>query len=128
MLHNAATTDANLPTHDDMFEYCKAFMSQQTWAKADQELCHHFEERGRDNVAWFKVMTKALYLGKFIYMNPGALSNFSVFAFYEEQAIAIITCNTFSSTFNRVKALATQLMRPKHQQNRLATFLKTITV
>jgi len=88
MLRNAAAIDADLPTPDDMFEYCKAFMSQQTWADADQELRYRFEERGLDDVAWFKGTAKALYSGKFIYMNPGAPSNFSAFVFYEEQAIA----------------------------------------
>ncbi len=88
MLCNAAAFDADLPTPDDMLEYCKAFMSQQTWADADQELCYCFEERGLDDVAWFKGTAKALYSGKFIYMNPGAPSNFSAFVFYEEQATA----------------------------------------
>lgn len=88
MLCNAAAIDANLPTPKDMFEYCKAFMSQQTWADADQELRYRFEERGLDDVSWFKGTAKALYSWKFIYMNPGAPSNFSAFVFYEEQAIA----------------------------------------
>ncbi len=88
MLRNAAAIDADLPTSNDMFKYCKAFMSQQTWANANQELHYLFKERGLDDVAWFKGTAKALYLGKFIYMNPSAPSYFSAFVFYEEQAIA----------------------------------------
>ncbi len=83
-----------------MIEYCKAFMSQQTWAGANQELCYCFEERGLDNVTWFKGTTKALYSGKFIYMNPGAPSNFSAFVFYKEQAIAWSNHNSWHVLFH----------------------------
>ncbi len=69
-------------------------MSQPTWTDADQELRYRFKERGLDDAAWFKGTAKAFYSEKFIYMNPGALSNFAAFVFYEEQAIAQSDHNT----------------------------------
>ncbi len=40
MLYNEAAMNVNFLTLDDMSEYCKVFMSLQTWANADQELLY----------------------------------------------------------------------------------------
>ncbi len=113
MLWNAAAIDPKLPTPDKLHDTCKQFFAQLNWASADQELCHCFGKLGLEDIAWFKGALKALYTGKFIYMNPGSPSNFSAFVFYEEQAIARSVHNSCHVPFHFQQSEGSGLMADK---------------
>lgn len=74
----------------NLAESCKSFLNAENKGLAEQTLTHQFEERGLTEVALATGTVQALFHGEFLYSDPSTPSNFTAFAFFEQQPL----CNT----------------------------------
>jgi hypothetical protein len=84
MLKQAAATDRN-NKDKEIAPTCLRFINSVNIGLAQYELIHQFKESGFPNVTSALGMTQALYLGDFLYANLSFPSNFTVFAFHEQE-------------------------------------------
>ena len=61
------------------------FINQENVGMAQYDLVHQFKEQGYYDVAFASGTTQALYIGEFLYADSSTPSNFTVFAFYEQE-------------------------------------------
>jgi hypothetical protein len=53
---------------------------------AQHDLIHQFKDLGyKDNISFASGMTQALYMGEFLYVDSSTPSNFTIFAFHEQE-------------------------------------------
>jgi hypothetical protein len=84
MLKRATATD-RINKNNKITTSCLQFLNTNNVGLAQYELIHQFKEGGFPNVAFTSGMTKRLYLGNFLYANSRSPSNFTVFAFHEQE-------------------------------------------
>ncbi len=61
------------------------FINQENVGMAQYDLVHQFKEQGYYDVAFASGTTQALYIDKFLYADLSTPSNFTIFAFYEQE-------------------------------------------
>jgi hypothetical protein len=84
MLKRAASTDWN-NEDEEIAPICLRFINSNNTGLAQYKLIHQFKESGFPDVIFALGMTQALYLGSFLYADLSSPSNFSVFAFNEQE-------------------------------------------
>jgi hypothetical protein len=84
MLKQAAATDRN-DKDKEIAPTCLHFINSDNVDLAQYELIDQFKESGFPNVMFALGTTQALYLGDFLYANSSSPSNFTVFAFHEQE-------------------------------------------
>ncbi len=72
---------------------CKDFFNCKNASLAEQELVQQFEDRGLGDVSFAQGTSQALYHGLFQYYQGSTPSNFTVFAFFEEDPLQMDRIN-----------------------------------
>ncbi len=84
MLKQATATDRN-DKDKEIAPTCLRFINSDNVGLAQYELIYQFKESGFPDVTFALGMTQALYLGDFLYTKLSSPSNFTVFAFHEQE-------------------------------------------
>jgi hypothetical protein len=84
MLKQAAATDWN-DKDKEIAPTCLRYINSNNIRLAQYKLIHQFKESGFPDVMLALGMTQTLYLGDFLYANSSSPSNFTVFAFHEQE-------------------------------------------
>ncbi len=84
MLKRAAATDWN-DKDKEIAPTCLHFINSDNVGLAQYELIHQFKESGFPDVTFASGTTQALYLGDFLHANLSSPSNFTIFAFHEQE-------------------------------------------
>lgn len=84
MLEKAAASDRN---HEDseIAPSCMRFINAENAGLAQCELIHQFKTLKFEDVGFAAGTVQALYLGEFLYADSSSPSNFTVFAFFEQE-------------------------------------------
>ena len=61
------------------------FINQENVGMAQYDLVHQFKEQGFHDVAFASGTTQALYIGEFLFADSSTPSNFTIFAFHEQE-------------------------------------------
>jgi hypothetical protein len=64
---------------------CSHFINQENAGMAQYNLVHQFKEQGFHDVTFAVGTTNALYVGGFLYADSSTPSNFTIFAFHEQE-------------------------------------------
>ncbi len=84
MLRRAAATD-QIDKNDQIAPSCLQFLNANNVGLAQYKLIHQLKEGGFPNMTFASGTTQRLYLGDFLYANSSSPSNFTVFAFREQE-------------------------------------------
>ena len=72
---------------DKLIPSCKEFFNCKNASSAEQELAQQFKDLGLEDVGFAQGTSQALYHGLFFYYQGSTPSNFTIFAFYEEDPL-----------------------------------------
>ncbi len=64
---------------------CSHFINQENVGMAQYDLVHQFKELVFQDIAFASGTTQALFIGEFLYSNSSTPSNFTIFAFHEQE-------------------------------------------
>ena len=84
MICRATALHANNETKE-LLKTCILFFNQERVGMAQYDLVHQFKELGQPNVTFASATTNTLYIGQFFYANSSSPSNFTIFAFHEQE-------------------------------------------
>ena len=84
MLKMAAVTDLH-DNDSNISPSCLSFLNSENTGMAQFELAHQFKALKMEDVGFAAGTMQALYLSEFLYVNSSTPSNFTVFAFYEQE-------------------------------------------
>jgi hypothetical protein len=84
MLQRAAATDPH-DEDSDIAQSCIRVINSDNAGLAQFELTHQFKALKIEDVGFAAGTVQALYLGEFLYANSSTPSNFTVFAFFEQE-------------------------------------------
>ncbi len=67
---------------------CSRFLNSDNLGMAQYELVHKFKDLGFPNIGFAQGTAQALYVGDFLYADSSTPSNFTVFAFHEQEPLS----------------------------------------
>ncbi len=82
-----ASAKSSTDESEAISETCTRFLNSDNVGMAQYELVHQFKELGFPDISFAQGTEKALYVGDFLYANSSTPSNFTVFAFHEQEPL-----------------------------------------